>query len=150
MRILLAEDNLVNQKVALMMLQRLGYSADLAANGLEVLEALERQSYDLVLMDVQMPEMDGLEATRRIRRRAGTEQPRVVGLTAHAMVGDRERCLAAGMDGYLKKPVQISELKTALESEAAPLAVPEETAPIDTEVLKRFQERLSSSKDSPS
>jgi len=127
-----------------MMLRRLGYDADLAANGLEVLEALERQSYDLVLMDVQMPEMDGLEATRRIRR-ALTEQPRIVGLTAHAMVGDRERCLAAGMDGYLKKPVQISELKKALESEVLPGA-DEETAPVDTEALHRFQEHAGSSK----
>jgi len=110
--ILLAEDHPVNRRVMVGLLEHLGYEADLASNGLEVLAALERQSYDVVLMDVQMPEMDGLEVTRHIRR--GHRQPRIVALTAHAMSGDRERCLAAGMDGYLSKPVQIAELEAAL------------------------------------
>ena len=115
LRILLAEDNLVNQKVALLMLERLGYSADLAANGCEVLEATQRQPYDVVLMDVQMPEMDGLEATRRIRGNGFREhQPCVIGLTAHALEKDRERCLAAGMDDYLTKPIMLEELRAAL------------------------------------
>jgi CheY-like chemotaxis protein len=115
-RLLLAEDNTVNQKVALMMLQRLGYRADVAANGFEVLEAVQRQSYDIVLMDVQMPEMDGLEATRRIRGRIDRteEQPWIVALTANAMQGDRERCQAAGMDDYISKPIKLEELAAAL------------------------------------
>jgi len=113
-RILVAEDHPVNRQVVLGLLQHLGYRADLAANGLEVLEALKRQPYDLILMDVQMPEMDGLEATRRIRQLPGGRQPRIVAMTAHAMAGDRERCLEGGMDGYLSKPVQISELAAAL------------------------------------
>jgi len=114
LRILLAEDNAVNQKVALKMLKKIGYRADLAANGLEVLQALERLPYDVVLMDVQMPEMDGLEATRRIRELWPTGGPKVVAITAYAMEGDRERCLGAGMDDYISKPVQIQELAGAL------------------------------------
>ncbi len=121
LRILLAEDNVVNQKVALLMLQRLGYRADVAGNGREVLEALERQRYDVIFMDVQMPEMDGLETTRRILERSAANpgaapRPRIIGTTAHAMRGDRERFLAAGMDGYLSKPVQIPELVKALKA----------------------------------
>jgi CheY-like chemotaxis protein len=116
LRILLAEDNAVNQALALRLLQQMGYSADVAANGLEVLAALEAGTFDLVLMDVQMPELDGLEATRRIRRRwPGREGPRIVAMTANAMAGDRELCLAAGMDGYISKPVRVEELATALE-----------------------------------
>jgi CheY-like chemotaxis protein len=114
-RILLAEDNLVNQKVAILMLKRLGYAADIAANGLEVLEALERQHYDIILMDVQMPEMDGLETARRIRKMGLESQPRILAMTAYALEGDRERCLDAGMDAYIRKPVQMEELKAALE-----------------------------------
>ncbi len=117
LRILLAEDNAVSQKVALMMLRRLGYQADVAANGFEVLDALRRQPYDVVLMDVQMPEMDGLAATREIRGElSDDERPRIIGMTASAMRDDRERCLAAGMDEYLSKPVQIADLQSVLEA----------------------------------
>jgi CheY-like chemotaxis protein len=116
LRILVAEDNVVNQKLALRILEKLGYRADIAANGLEVLEALERQPYDLLLSDVQMPEMDGLEATRRILERwSEGERPWIVAMTAEAMQGDRERCLEAGMDDYLTKPIRVEELVAAIE-----------------------------------
>jgi PAS domain S-box-containing protein len=115
LRILLAEDNAVNQKLALRLLERMGYRADLAANGLEALEALQRQRYDVVLMDVQMPEMDGLEATRRIRGEiAEGVQPQIVAMTANAMKEDREICLAAGMDDYISKPIRVEDLVGAL------------------------------------
>ena len=116
MRILLAEDNPVNQKVALLMLKKLGYRADVAANGREVLQALKRQKYDAVLMDVQMPEMDGLEAAKVIKEMDPERRPKILAMTAYALEGDRERCLGAGMDGYISKPVQMKELKMALES----------------------------------
>jgi CheY-like chemotaxis protein len=115
LRILIAEDMAVNQKLMLAMLNRLGYRADVAANGLEVLTALERQPYDLVLMDVQMPEMDGLEASRRIHQQWPAERrPRIAALTANAMTEDREACAAAGMDDYLSKPVQTAALHAAI------------------------------------
>jgi CheY-like chemotaxis protein len=115
LRVLLAEDNVVNQKVALRMLERLGYRADVVANGLEVLEALARQSYDVILMDVHMPEMDGLEATRRICQQWSTaHRPWIIAMTANAMQGDREACLAIGMDDYISKPVQADILGAAL------------------------------------
>ncbi len=120
LRILLVEDNQVNQKLASRFLQKLGYRTDVAANGLEALEAVERQTYDVVLMDVQMPEMDGLEATRRLRARDDMpQQPRIIAMTANAMQGDREICLAAGMDDYISKPVQLDELIKALNKYAS-------------------------------
>jgi CheY-like chemotaxis protein len=113
LRILLAEDNMVNQKLGLKILERMGYRADIAANGLEVIESLKRQPYDLILMDVQMPEMDGLEATRQIRAKGSTVH--IIAMTANAMQGDREVCLAAGMNDYVSKPIQVKELQTAIE-----------------------------------
>ncbi len=116
LRILLAEDNAVNQTLALRMLEKLGYRADVAGNGIEALEALERQPYDLLLSDVQMPEMDGVEATRQILERWGPdERPWIVAMTAEAMQGDRERFLAAGMNDYVVKPIRIEDLVAALE-----------------------------------
>ena len=115
LRILVAEDNAVNQKVMTRMLERLGYRADVAGNGIEVLDSLERQHYDLVLMDVQMPEMDGIEAARRIfQRRDRHEAPRLVAMTANAMPGDRELALSVGMEGYLTKPIDVVTLRQAL------------------------------------
>jgi CheY-like chemotaxis protein len=115
LRILLAEDNAINQKVALLILNKLGYQADVAADGIEVLDALQRQPYDLILMDVQMPEMDGLEATRQIRKHFAPEtQPRIVAMTANAMQGDRAPCLAAGMDDYISKPMRAQDLLAVL------------------------------------
>jgi CheY-like chemotaxis protein len=122
LRVLLAEDNVVNQRVALRMLEKLGYRADLAANGIEVLEALVRQPYHVVLMDVHMPEMDGLEATREICRQWPERRPRIIAMTANAMQGDREECIAAGMDDYISKPVQRADLKAALERAGIDLA----------------------------
>ncbi|MCC6457157.1 MAG: response regulator [Caldilineaceae bacterium] len=116
LRILLAEDNLTNQKVALRMLMRLGYEADVAVNGLEAVKALHRQHYDIILMDVQMPEMDGLEATRRIRmERAASAQPYIIAMTAAVMQLDREKCLEAGMNDFLAKPTRLEELAQALK-----------------------------------
>ncbi len=139
LRILLAEDNPVNQKVALAYLSRMGYRADVAANGLEALEAVRREAYDVLLMDVQMPAMDGFEATQRIRSLlpAGTG-PWIVALTASAMTGDEERCTAAGMDDYLSKPVRIEELAAALRRapRGAPRAAPAEEALSGLPVLR--------------
>lgn len=125
LRALVADDNDINRKLAVKVLARLGVNADVAANGLEVLTALKRQQYDVVLMDMQMPEMDGLDSAREIRRRYGTTGPRIIALTANAMTGDRDRCLAAGMDGYLAKPYSQLQLAEALGLEAekpAPVA----------------------------
>jgi PAS domain S-box-containing protein len=119
LRILLAEDNAVNQKLALRLLSQMGYRADVAGNGLEAIQAVERQAYDVILMDVQMPEMDGLDATRQICQRWPVgKRPRIIAMTANAMQGDREMCLAAGMDDYLSKPIRVNELVTALTHSA--------------------------------
>ncbi len=125
LRILLAEDNIVNQKVALHLLQRLGYRADVANNGAEVLAALRRRFYDVVLMDVQMPDLDGLETARRIRQgwtcndffgaAQSANRPYIIAMTANAMHGDRQVCLKAGMDDYLSKPIRIDTLKKVLD-----------------------------------
>ena len=115
LRILVAEDNVVNQKLALRILQQMGYRADLASNGIEAVESVERQPYDVVLMDVQMPEMDGLEASRRITTKwSPAERPRIVAMTANAMQGDRELCMAAGMDDYITKPIRVDQLVEVL------------------------------------
>ncbi len=115
LQILLADDNAVNQQVALVLLEKMGYRADVVTNGAEVLDALGRQPYDVVLMDVEMPVMDGLEASRRINQLwPATQRPRIVAMTANAMQGDRETCLAAGMDDYLSKPIRAEELAAAL------------------------------------
>jgi signal transduction histidine kinase/ActR/RegA family two-component response regulator len=115
LRVLLAEDNQVNQMVVSRMLQRVGYRVDAVANGLEVLEALERQTYDVILMDVQMPEMDGIEATRRIRATLPAHrQPTIIAVTANASVQDRDRCLGAGMDDFLRKPVTADAMARTL------------------------------------
>ena len=116
LRILLTEDNAVNQKVALRILERLGYRADVAGNGIEALEALQRQTYDVILMDIQMPEMDGVEATMTIQEDWPPEiRPRVVAMTAHALKGDREKYLACGMEDYISKPIRIEKLVEVLE-----------------------------------
>jgi len=115
LRIRQAEDNLVNQKLALRLLSQMGYRADVAANGIEAIECVERQTYDVALMDVQMPEMDGLEASRRLCAKYEPPlRPRIVAMTANAMQGDRGECLAAGMDDYLTKPIRVDALVDAL------------------------------------
>jgi CheY-like chemotaxis protein len=115
LRILLVEDNLINQKVAKKMLKKLGYDADLAINGKEAIQALESRPYQIVFMDIQMPEMDGLEATRIIRKRCQlAKQPHIVALTAYGLEYSKELCLSAGMDDYLSKPVRVEELRAAI------------------------------------
>jgi CheY-like chemotaxis protein len=115
LNILLAEDNVVNQKVALLLLDRLGYRADVAASGTEVVEAVQRQRYDVILMDVHMPEMDGIEATRRVfALLPPTEIPYIIAMTAAAMQEDRERCRQVGMQNFISKPVKVEDLVRAL------------------------------------
>ena len=114
MRVLVAEDNPVNRKVAMHMLSKLGCAATAAANGVEALEAARSQSFDIILMDCQMPEMDGFEATRRIRELSLVPKPPILALTANAMQGDKEMCIQAGMDDYLSKPIELQVLAEAL------------------------------------
>ncbi len=128
--ILLAEDDAVNRTVILGMLERLGYSAEVAVNGLEALDALDRKRFDVVLLDVQMPELGGLETARRIRAaRARSEGPWLIAVTANALRGDRGKCLAAGMDDYLSKPLKVADLAAALESCRSAVAAARLAAP---------------------
>ncbi|CAE7267178.1 dhkJ, partial [Symbiodinium sp. CCMP2456] len=115
LNILLAEDNAVNQKLALLTLKKMGYTADAVANGLEAIQALERQPYDLVFMDIQMPEMDGVEATEQIHAKYGENRPAIIAMTAHAMQGDREKYLAKGMDDYISKPINMKVIEKVLK-----------------------------------
>lgn len=112
-RVLLAEDNELNRKVTLLMLERLGYKVDVASNGIEVLEALGRRLYDLVLMNIGMPKMDGIETTREIRRR-WKNGLKIIAITAYVLPGIKGKCLAAGMDDYIGKPVKMRELAKLL------------------------------------
>jgi len=121
LRILMADDNRINQKVGRGFLEKLGYRADVVGNGLEVIEALQRQPYDIIFLDIQMPEMDGYETARQIQLR-WADRPRIVAMTGNAMQGDREKCLAAGMDDYVVKPVRIEDLRATLERWGHPLA----------------------------
>ena len=123
--LLIAEDNTVNQKVAVRFLERLGYGADAVSNGLEAIAAVKARNYDVVFMDLQMPEMDGLEASRQIRHRLpASRQPKIVALTANAMQGDRELCLAAGMDDYISKPVTMHEIEAVIRRLFTPPTAP--------------------------
>jgi CheY-like chemotaxis protein len=137
LRVLLAEDNLVNQRLAVRLLEKAGHTAVVVGNGKEALAALERQPFDLVLMDWEMPEMGGLEATAAIRERekkVGEHVP-IIAMTAHALKGDRERCLAAGMDGYVPKPIQAQELRQVIAAVVPPEAPSAAAAPAAAPVL---------------
>jgi len=149
-RILIAEDNPINLKLALMMLERLGYRADSAVDGHAVLDAVARRRYDLVLMDVQMPGMDGFEATGLLTEMLGEKRPRVVALTAHALTGDRERCAAAGMDDYLAKPISLEQLGEVVERQLAAAAALREVdvpIPVDPQRLAHLRECCGSGDD---
>ncbi len=157
LRILMAEDNAVNQKLAVRLLEKLGYHADVAGNGLEVIDAVKRQPYDVIFMDVQMPEMDGLEATRMICDlwKNKTLRPSIIAMTANAMQDDRERCLEAGMDEYISKPVRFDELIDALEScqrraelpAPSPPRVAETQTMLDEKVREKFRELMGENAD---
>ena len=161
LRILVTEDNKVNQQLALQLLARMGYRADVAGNGLEAIQALERQFYDVVFMDVHMPEMDGLTATRHICQEwSHASRPRIIAMTANAMQGDREKCLSAGMDDYISKPIRVEELVQCLNqcqsssenSESLPLIdetlppeVPGESVPLNSDT--KLQSNIVDRKD---
>jgi CheY-like chemotaxis protein/HPt (histidine-containing phosphotransfer) domain-containing protein len=134
LRILLAEDNEVNQRLALLLLEKLGFRADVADNGLAAIAALRERRYEVVLMDVEMPELDGLEATRRIHREWRDQRPWIIAMTANAMQGDREKCLEAGMDDYLSKPIRAEELSKAL-ARSEPIATDPDQGRTATEAL---------------
>jgi CheY-like chemotaxis protein/HPt (histidine-containing phosphotransfer) domain-containing protein len=135
LRLLLADDNPINQKVGLSVLHKLGYSADVANNGLEVIQALASKNYDLLFLDVQMPEMDGMEAARQICHRWPVEKrPRIIAMTGNALMGDREKCLDAGMDDYISKPVRVAELQKAIERWG-----PTKVKTTETAFLARYQ-----------
>ena len=114
LKILLAEDNIINQKVAVLYLKRLGYEVDIVTNGIEVLDSIKQQSYDVVLMDINMPEMDGISATKRIVAEF-IQKPWIIAVTANALNGDRDICLQAGMQDYISKPINVQNLTQALE-----------------------------------
>ena len=136
LRLLIAEDNIINQKLLLRVLKELGHPADIASNGREAIRALERSSYDLVFMDVHMPVMDGLEATREIVRRwKSEERPKLVAVTADALSGDKEKCIEAGMDDYITKPIQIKELASVLDRWGASIIQRKSTSSVNVELL---------------
>jgi len=140
LRVLLADDNPINQKVGLSVLLKLGYRSDVASNGSEVIKALEQRPYDILFLDVQMPEMDGLECARQICHRWNRDKrPVVIAMTGNALMGDREKCLAAGMDDYISKPVRILELQTALERWG-----PTKSRKFDTNYFLRHPQSLTS------
>jgi signal transduction histidine kinase/DNA-binding response OmpR family regulator/HPt (histidine-containing phosphotransfer) domain-containing protein len=141
LRILLADDNATNQKIGLLLLKKMGYSADVASNGVEAVEAVRRQFYDVVLMDVQMPEMDGFEATAVIRDQlAPDRQPRIIAMTANAMEGDRDLCLAARMDDYVAKPIRVDELQNALSKCTPSKPQPPAEPLLDERVWRQLRE----------
>jgi PAS domain S-box-containing protein len=143
LQILLAEDHSINQKMVLMLLNRLGYEADVVTNGTDAIAALQRQSYDVVLMDVNMPEMDGLTATQHIRRMSSDAQPHIIAMTASAMTGDRERCLQAGMDDYMTKPFHIQDFMQALSRCYNASRLPESSLPmIDQRALQEIEKMV--------
>lgn len=149
LRILLAEDNVVNQRMAQLLLERLSQRADVVSNGIEAVDAATQLPYDLILMDVLMPELDGLDATRRIRERLPKDrQPRIIAMTANALSGDRERCLAAGMDDYISKPVQLEELAKVIQRQrrmgdpATEVAASSQIAPQPVPFRRETIERL--------
>lgn len=160
LKILVAEDNLVNQQLMILFLEQLGYSCEVVSNGLEVLESLNREHYDLILMDIQMPKMDGLEATSQIRKleKNSTKHTKIIAVTASAMVSDRKKMLAAGMDDYISKPIRVNQLAQALVD--LPMAAPDMLEPIipdanvnlvvfDVHVFDRLAKMIGSSDKTP-